>query len=68
MASYRRTDAAGKLDSTARDAFQYGYHVIVASDATAAMTDDEHNASLLNLAIYYARVMTVQEIIGDLIE
>lgn len=49
----------GCCDCTARDAFQHGYNVIVASDATAAMTDEEHNAALLNLSIYYAEAMSV---------
>ena len=47
----------GCCDCTARDAFQYGYTVVVATDATAAMTDAEHNAALLNLAIYYAHTL-----------
>ena len=52
----------GCCDCTARDAFQHGFDVVVASDGTAAMTDEEHNAALLNLEIYYARVMTTTEI------
>lgn len=52
----------GCCESTARDAFQHGYNVIIASDATAAMTDEEHNAALLNLAIYYAEPMRVDAI------
>ncbi len=52
----------GCCDCTARDAFQHGFNVIVAADATAAMTDDEHNGALLSLEIYYARVMRVAEI------
>lgn len=53
----------GCCDCTARDAFQHGFNVIVASDATAAMTDAEHNAALLNLEIYYARVLSTAEIV-----
>lgn len=52
----------GCCESTARDAFQHGYNVIIASDATAAMTDEEHNAALLSLSIYYAEPMTVAAI------
>lgn len=52
----------GCCDCTARDAFQYGYNVFVATDATAAMTDAEHNGALLNLAIYYAEPMTANAI------
>lgn len=47
----------GCCDCLARDAFQHGFHVVFVSDATAAMSDEEHNATLLNLAIYYANVL-----------
>lgn len=56
----------GCCDCTARDAFQHGFNVIVVSDATAAMTDAEHNAALLNLEIYYARVLRTSEIVQSL--
>jgi nicotinamidase-related amidase len=56
----------GCCDCTARDAFQYGYKTIIASDATAAMSDDEHNAALLNLEIYYAYVAACDAIIAAL--
>ena len=52
----------GCCDCTARDAFQYGYNVFVATDATAALTDAEHNSALLNLAIYYAEPVTTNAI------
>ncbi len=57
----------GCCDCTARDAFQYGYQVVFASDATAAMTNEEHNAALLNLAIYYAQVMRTEAIEAALV-
>ncbi len=57
----------GCCDCTARDAFQYGYQVLFASDATAAMTDEEHNAALLNLALYYAQVMPTAAIEAALV-
>lgn len=44
----------------------YGYRVVVASDATAAMTDAEHNAALLNLEIYYAHVLSSEAIVAAL--
>jgi nicotinamidase-related amidase len=56
----------GCCDCLARDAFQHGFDVIFASDATAAMTDEEHNAALLNLTLYYARVRSTDEIVGAL--
>ena len=52
----------GCCDCTARDGFQYGFNMVVAADATAAMTDEEHNAALLNLEIYYARVLDAEGI------
>lgn len=47
----------GCCDCLARDAFQHGFNVVFVSDASAAMSDEEHNATLLNLAIYYANVL-----------
>ncbi|WP_046904651.1 cysteine hydrolase family protein [Croceibacterium atlanticum] len=43
-------------ESTARDAYMRGYKVIVAGDACAAVSDEEHNAALLNLRINFADV------------
>jgi nicotinamidase-related amidase len=54
-------------ESTARDALMLDYRVLFASDATAALTDQEHNASLLNLAMTFVDVRPTQEIV-DLIE
>jgi ureidoacrylate peracid hydrolase len=48
-------------ESTARDAMMLDYRVIVLSDATAARTLEEHVASLNNLALFFADVMTVEE-------
>ena len=65
-AALKRLDAAmviitGTLtncccESTAREANMAGYKVIVVSDATAAVTDAEHNAALLNVRINFADV------------
>jgi nicotinamidase-related amidase len=49
-------------DSTAREANMAGYKVIVVSDATAAATDAEHNAALLNLRINFADVKRAREV------
>jgi ureidoacrylate peracid hydrolase len=43
-------------ESTARDANMLGYKVVFASDATAAFTDEEHNAALLSMAAVFAEV------------
>lgn len=49
-------------ESTARDGNMLGYRVIVASDATAAVTDAEHNAALLNLRLTFADVRATSEL------
>jgi ureidoacrylate peracid hydrolase len=43
-------------ESTARDAQMLGYKVVFVSDATAAFTDEEHNAALLSMATVFAEV------------
>jgi len=43
-------------ESSARDAYMLGYRVLFAADATAAVTDLEHNAALLNLCLNFADV------------
>ena len=50
-------------ESSARDAYMLGYRVLFASDATAAVTDAEHNASLLNLCLNFADVRTTAELL-----
>lgn len=50
------------VESTARDGNMLGYRVVVASDATAAVSDIEHEAALLNLRLNFADVKTVEEI------
>lgn len=51
-------------DSTAREANMAGYKVIVVSDATAAVTDAEHNAALLNLRIMFADVRRSRDVMA----
>ncbi|MGF7146911.1 nicotinamidase-related amidase [Sphingomonas zeicaulis] len=50
------------VESTARDGNMLGYRVVVASDATAAVSDIEHDAALLNLGLNFADVKTVAEV------
>jgi ureidoacrylate peracid hydrolase len=56
-------------ESTARDANMLGYKVVFASDATAAFTDAEHNATLLSMATVFAEVRdtrgVVELLVGD---
>lgn len=53
-------------ESSARDAMQYGYDVVFASDATATVTDQEQQATLLNMALLFAEVAGTEEIVGAL--
>ncbi|MFC0204639.1 cysteine hydrolase family protein [Novosphingobium soli] len=53
-------------ESTARDANMMGYRVVFLADATAAVTDEEHNAALLNLRIMFADVRRTDELDGML--
>jgi nicotinamidase-related amidase len=52
------------VESTAREANMASYKVIVVSDATAAVTDAEHNAALLNLRLNFADVRRTREVLG----
>ena len=50
-------------ESTAREANLAGYKVIVVSDATATLTDREHNAALMNLRLFFADVRRTREVL-----
>lgn len=54
-------------ESTARDAMQMGYNVIFVSDANAALSDEEHNATLASMVALFADVMSTAELL-ELIE
>ncbi len=49
-------------ESTARDAMQHNYRVIMATDANAALSDAEHAAALKSLAFAFADLRSSQEI------
>ncbi len=51
-------------ESTARDAMMLDYKVVFPSDANAAVTDDEHNATLRNMIRTFADVCTTDEAIA----
>lgn len=51
-------------ETTAREANMAGYKVILVADATAAPTDAEHNAALLNLRVNFADVRLAEEVLG----
>ncbi len=51
-------------ESTARDAMQLNYKVIFVSDANAALTDAEHNATLNNMCMLFADVLSTEETVA----
>lgn len=53
-------------ESTARDAAMRNFQTIMVSDALAAKTDEEHNATLMNFVLNFGDVMTTDEAIGYL--
>lgn len=50
-------------ESTARDAMQMNYKIIFVADANATWTDAAHNATLENMALLFADVMTTAEVL-----
>ena len=52
------------VETTAREANMAGYKVIVVADATAAPSDAEHNAALLNLRVNFADVRRAGEVLA----
>ncbi len=55
-------------ESTARDAMMLNYRTVMVSDANAAATDEEHNATLANMLRIFGDVMSTDEVIERLIE
>jgi ureidoacrylate peracid hydrolase len=51
-------------ESTARDAMQMNYKLIFVSDANAALTDAQHNATLDNMCMIFADVRPTDEVLG----
>ncbi|QSR17232.1 cysteine hydrolase family protein [Novosphingobium sp. KA1] len=54
------------VESTAREANMRGWKVIVVSDACAAVTDEEHNAALMNLRLNFADVQSSAAVLAML--
>ena len=50
-------------ESTARDAMQLNYRVLVAADANAALTDEEHAATLHIMAMVFADLYSADEVV-----
>jgi nicotinamidase-related amidase len=51
-------------ESTARELNMANYRVMVVADATATVTDAEHNAALLNLRLLFADVRRMREVLA----
>ncbi len=49
-------------ESTARDAMQMNYKILFISDATATLTDSAHNATLENMALLFADVLSTADL------
>jgi len=49
-------------ESTARDAMQHNYRVLIAADANAALTDEEHAATLHTMAFAFADLYSTEEV------
>ncbi len=54
-------------ESSARDAMQLNFNVVMVSDGNATYTDAIHNAALSSMAITIADVMTADEVIQRLV-
>ena len=54
------------VESTARDAMMLDFRVVVLSDATAALTDEEHQASLNVLIQEFADILVTGEVVEEL--
>lgn len=54
------------VQHTAADAYFYGYDVVVANDATAAFTENDHNGAIdFMKKAYAARIATVDKLIKE---
>jgi ureidoacrylate peracid hydrolase len=53
-------------ESTARDAMMMDFKVVMVSDGTAALSEEEHRASLENIIQQFGDVMTADEILERL--
>ncbi|WP_425710902.1 hydrolase [Fictibacillus sp. Mic-4] len=54
------------VETTAREAFQYGYQQVFAADAMTAFSEEEHNHSIQYIFSRIGRNRTTKEILDDL--
>jgi ureidoacrylate peracid hydrolase len=53
-------------ESTARDAMMLDFRTVMVSDANAAISDDEHAASLIAFYLYFGDVQTTDQVVENL--
>ncbi|MBC9207431.1 cysteine hydrolase [Roseomonas aerophila] len=54
-------------ESSARDAMMLNFHTVMVSDANAALTDAEHNASLISFYSFFGDVLSTDEVEAGLL-
>ncbi|MGD1017265.1 MAG: isochorismatase family protein, partial [Roseiarcus sp.] len=54
------------VESTAREAWQYGYSVVVAEDAVSGANEAMHAFSIVNILPRLARIRSTEEILAAL--
>ena len=52
------------VESTARHGYIKGYYVVVASDCTETVTQNEYDASIVNINTYFGKTATSDEIMA----
>ncbi len=52
--------------STARGAWDHGYKVILMNDASAGFSEEDHNLTMRNFALYFGKVMDTDELLSVL--
>ena len=54
------------VDDTARGAFHEGFQTVVVADAVSSYEPELHRATLRNIELKYGRVLTTEEVLGEL--
>lgn len=54
----------GCVESTARDGFFHDYYIVFADDCTGTVTQEMHNATLVNIDRWFGQVVQAEEVIS----
>ena len=54
------------VESTAREAWQHGYMVVITEDACASMGEDMHQFAIAKIFPRLARIRKTEEIVGEI--